>query len=170
MNPKKELKKRINPMMYEFNAHEIFEMAEQIERNGAAFYKSASKATDEASAKDFLLSLYEMELEHEKTFARLKAELTDKEKTPTVFDPAGESAQYLNALAGTRVFFEKEIDISSIKEVLKSALTAEKDSIVFYLGMKDMVSGKHGKDKIDQIIREEMDHIKLLGHRLIGRQ
>ena len=157
-------------MMYGFNAHEIFEMAEQIERNGAAFYKSASEATDEASAEDFLSSLSEMEREHEKTFARLKSELSDKDKASTIFDPEGEAAQYLSALAGAKVFFEKEIDTSSMKEVLKSALTAEKDSIVFYLGMKEMVSEKHGKDRIDQIIREEMGHIKLLGHRLIGRQ
>jgi rubrerythrin len=60
--------------------------------------------------------------------------------------------------------------LSSLKEVLKAALTAEKDSIVFYLGMKEIVPEKQGKDKIDQIIKEEMSHIKMLGHRLIVQQ
>ena len=31
-------------MMYDFNADDIFEMAEQLERNGAAFYRNAAKA------------------------------------------------------------------------------------------------------------------------------
>ena len=72
----------------------------------------------------------------------------------------------LQALADTRVFFEKEMDLSSIRTILKEALTAEKDSIVFYLGMKDMVPEKLGKDKIDWIIKEEMAHICLLSNKL----
>ena len=107
-----------------------------------------------------------MEDEHEKTFAALRSELKDEDKQGTVFDPEGESALYLRALADTRVFFKKEIDTSSLKEILKAALTAEKDSIVFYLGMKDLVPEKLGKDKIDNIIREEMGHIKLIGGKL----
>jgi len=157
-------------MSYEFNAYEVFEMAEQIERNGAEFYKSASDGVADDSEKQFLLGLSEMEKQHEKTFAQLKTELTEEEKASTVFDPEEETAQYLRALAETRVFFEKEIDISSMKEILKAALMAEKDSIVFYLGMKEMVSEKRGKDTIDKIIKEEMGHIKLLGNSLVRQQ
>ena len=157
-------------MGYDFNANEIFDMAEQIERNGAAFYQSASDQATETSVKDFLFGLAEMELQHEKTFAQLKKELSANETASTVFDPEEEAGQYLRALADTRVFFEKEIDLTSLKEVLKSALVAEKDSIVFYLGMKELVPDKHGKDKIDQIIKEEMGHIKLLGHRLAAQR
>jgi rubrerythrin len=67
-----------------------------------------------------------------------------------------------------RVFFEKEkpTDSSSMKEILKEAIIAEKDSIVFYLGMKEFVPEKLGKDKIEQIIKEEMGHIKLLSNHL----
>ena len=43
--------------------------------------------------------------------------------------------------AGGKVsLFEKEIDVSSMQAILKSAITAEKDSIVFYLGMKEAVA------------------------------
>ena len=44
--------------------------------------------------------------------------------------------------------------------------TAENDSIVFYLGMKDLVPEKAGKAKLDAIIREEMGHIRLLSKEL----
>jgi len=57
----------------------------------------------------------------------------------TAFDPEGEAALYIRSLADTRVFFEKKIDTSSMEEILKEAILAEKDSIVFYLGMKEMV-------------------------------
>lgn len=153
-------------MSYDFNADDIFEMAEQMERNGGAFYRKAADAATEAQHKELLQKLAAMEDEHEKTFAAMRAELTAGEKASTVFDPNGESALYLRALADTRVFFEKEIDITSMKDILKAALTAEKDSIVFYLGMKEMVPEKLGKSRLDNIVKEEMEHIKLIGREL----
>ena len=61
----------------------------------------------------------------------------------------------------------KDIDISNFKEILKSAITAEKDSIVFYIGIKDVVPSHLGKDKLDDIIKEEMSHIRLLSKKLL---
>jgi len=155
-------------MSYPFSADEIFEVAEQLERNGAKFYRDASAKVSDADAKGLLNQLAAMEDDHLKTFQDMKAELGDKLKTSTVFDPEGESAAYLRSLADTRVFYKKEIDLSSMKEILKSAITAEKDSIVFYLGMKDVVPEKIGKDKMDNIIKEEMGHIRLLSKQLIA--
>lgn len=155
-------------MSYDFTADDIFEMAVQMERNGAKFYRTAAENVSEASGKELLLGLAAMEDEHEKTFAQLRADLTSKEKSTTVFDPEGESTLYLRALADTRVFFEKEIDVTSMEDILKSAITAEKDSIVFYLGMKDLVPDKFGKGRLDDIINEEMGHIRILSKELIA--
>jgi rubrerythrin len=155
-------------MSYEFSADDIFEMAEQLERNGAKFYRTAAEKVADTSAKELLIGLAVMEDEHEKTFASLRADLSEKEKAATVFDPEGESTLYLRALADTRVFFEKEIDISSMKDILKAAIEAEKDAIVFYLGMKDLVPDKLGKDKLEIIIKEEMGHIRILSKELIA--
>jgi rubrerythrin len=47
-------------------------------------------------------------------------------------------------------------------EILKSAIEAEKDSIVFYLGMKEGVPEKLGKGRLEAIIKEEMGHIRVL--------
>jgi rubrerythrin len=153
-------------MSYDFNANEIFEMAEQMERNGAAFYRKAAEAAANDRNREMLLKLADMEDEHEKTFKALRSELNSSEKESTVFDPQGESALYLRALVDTRVFFKKEIDVTSMKEIFKEALTAEKDSIVFYLGMKNMVPEKLGKTRLDDIIKEEMEHIKIIGKEL----
>lgn len=152
--------------MYDFTADDVFEMAEQLERNGAKFYQEAAQHTDNPDYKKLLQTLSDMEIEHEKIFVKLRSELSGNEKESTVFDPQNESVLYLRALADTKVFFEKEIDFSSMKSVLKAAILAEKDSIVFYLGMKEMVPEKFGKDKLDKIIKEEMGHIKILGNEL----
>lgn len=155
-------------MGYDFNADEIFEMAEQIERNGASFYRKSAELIVDPAAKKLLLDIAAMEDEHEKTFADLRAGLSEKEKVTTVFDPEGEISLYLRALADIRIFFEKKIDTSSIKDILKEAILAEKDSIVFYLGMKEMVPENLGKTKIDAIIKEEMTHIKLFSKALVA--
>ncbi|MCG8684462.1 MAG: ferritin family protein [Desulfobacterales bacterium] len=151
----------------EFNANDIFEIAKQIEINGAKFYREAANRVDEDAHKQFLLSLAEMEDSHEQTFADMQKELGTAETAVTTFDPEDENALYLKALADTRVFFEKDQPESSMKGILTSAIAAEKDSIAFYLGMKELVSQKAGKAKLDDIIKEEMSHIKLLAAKLV---
>ena len=157
-------------MSYDFNADDVFEMAEQMERNGGKFYRTAADNTNDTENKEFLLSLAEMEDQHEKTFKAMRGELTGQEKTSTVFDPEGEAALYLRALADTRVFFEKEIDVTTMRNILKSAIEAEKDSIVFYLGMKEAVPESFGKGRLDYIIKEEMGHIKMLSKKLVAHK
>jgi rubrerythrin len=154
-------------MMYDFSAKDVFLMAQQMEKNGAEFYKTAAHNAQNADTQKLLLDLASMEEGHEKTFVAMRGELTEQESTSTVFDPEGEAILYLKALADSRVFFEKEIDVSSQEQVYKAALGAEKDSIVFYLGMKDMIPEKGGKARIDAIIKEEMGHIETLSRALI---
>ena len=157
-------------MSYDFNANEILKMAEQIERNGYKFYTTAAENVTDSGSKEFLLKLADMESQHEAYFTSIRSELSDQEKETTVFDPDGEVDLYLRALADTRIFFEKKIDVSSMEEILKAAITAEKDSIVFYLGMKSTIPKRLGREKVDEIIEEEMRHITLLSQRLLALQ
>jgi rubrerythrin len=157
-------------MMYDFNADDIFEIAGQMERNGAQFYRTAAAAAKDNKARDFLLSLAVMEDEHEKIFARMRSQLTASEKATTTFDPQGEAADYLKALADARVFFEKKIDTASMEAILKDAITAEKDSIVFYLGMREAVPENLGRNRLDEVIKEEMGHIRLLSKELVSQK
>ncbi|MHC4213324.1 MAG: ferritin family protein [Planctomycetota bacterium] len=159
-------------MAITFNADEIFEMAEQIERNGIKFYRRAAEIISDKDNKDLLLRLAEMEVEHEKTFAQMREELTGKENESIAFDPDNQAALYLQAVANGHVF-DMKTDPSallsgqeSFHDILKMAIGAEKDSIAFYMGLKDSVPAPAGKDKVDKIIREEMNHIVLLSGKL----
>lgn len=154
-----------------FSADEIFEMAEQIERNGAKFYCRAAEGDFEEDCKQKLLELAEMEIEHEKTFAAMRTQLSGKETGPTVFDPYGEAALYLQAMANGYVFDvnadpSENLAGKSVEEILKTAIGLEKDSIVFYLGLRDLVSESLGKERVEAIIAEEMSHITLLSDEL----
>ena len=154
-------------MSHVFSADEIFEMAEQIEKTGAKFYRDSAKAVDDDIEKNFLHQLARMEDDHLKTFSEMRKQLSGKEQEAPTFDPNHEAGMYLKSLADTKVFFEKDMDKSSLEGIYKTALLAEKDSIAFYTGMKEFVPEYFGKDKLDAIIREEMQHIKSLNEKLL---
>lgn len=156
-----------------FNSDEIFEIAGQIERNGAAFYRKSAEQASNSSINQLLLQLASDEDKHEKIFASMRSALTDKEKEPTIFDSGNEDVLYLRAFADGHIFNLKANPSDfldgrkSVYEILKKAIEIEKDSVLFYLGMKDMVPERFGKDKIDNIIKEEMKHIALLSQRMM---
>lgn len=153
-------------MTNEFNADDILEMAVKIEQNGAVFYRDAAGQVEDKKNKDFLLELARMEDDHGVIFSNLKKELTAREKMTTTFDPTDENILYLNAFADSKVFFKKEKPDNNFKTILHCAIQTEKDSIVFYLGIKELVPEKYGRSKIDTIIKEEMGHIRLLAGKL----
>ena len=146
-------------------AVEAVELARRLEERAARFYREASRvALDEASARTFK-ELAEMEAQHEQVFAVLRGEL-----------PVGPSAEEfrreLQILSHTLLEgltqdladrFDSKRDPQSI---LREAMEFEKDTIVFCVALKDMIVAPAGKAKIDQIIREELGHLLLLGSSL----
>lgn len=153
-------------MPNDFNANDIFEMAIRTEQNGAIFYRNAADRVEGARNKKFLLELAKMEDEHETIFRKMKKDLTEEESFSTTFDPENENMQYLKAMADSRVFFNKPQPKNNLKNILSAAIQTEKDAIVFYLGMKELVPEKSGRSRLDDIIKEEMSHIRLLADKL----
>jgi len=153
-----------------FNADEVFEMAEQIERNGGKFYRTAAEKFP-AVSKVFL-NLAAMEDEHLRTFENMRTELSGTEVEQQVFDPDGQAQMYLRVMAGGHVFdlktdlAEQLAGINTPEDVLKMAIGVERDSIVFYVGLKEAVSQRAGKDKVEDIIKEEMSHVVTLNQKL----
>jgi len=159
-------------MGFEFNADEVLEMAEQIERNGARFYRKAAELTKNEEVKQLLLDLAAWEEGHRRVFASMREDLNIPKQQPTTFDPEHETSLYLRAMADGNVFdvradpAELLTDQQTKGEILELAIGQEKNSIVFYLGLKEMVPETLGKEKIDQIIKEEMGHIGLLSREI----
>ena len=156
-----------------FSAGEIFEIASQIERNGAKFYRKAADAAGDSDNKRKLLDLAAMEDDHLATFTAMMEELSDQERTEPVYDPDNQAVLYLRALADARVFrakadpCEKLTGKESLEEILRIAIELEEDSITFYVGMREVVPERLGKDKIAHIIKEEMNHVVTLSKELV---
>ncbi|MHC4426777.1 MAG: ferritin family protein [Planctomycetota bacterium] len=159
-------------MSIRFSADEILEMAEQIERNGAKFYRLAAKIVKDPDGREVLLELAAMEDRHEEIFASMRAALRGRENEAAVFDPDGEAALHLGAMADAHVFDPKadpseELDAQiSSRDIMHKAIGREKDAIVFFVGLKDFVCVGADKDKVEAIITEEMSHITLLSSQL----
>jgi rubrerythrin len=79
---------------------------------------------------------------------------------------------YLRVMADGHVFnvkadpTEKLSGQQTIQDVLKTAIGLEKDSIAFYVGLKECVPRKTGKEKVEVIIKEEMGHIAILNQKM----
>lgn len=151
-----------------FDVCEIFEIAEQIERNGAKFYRSAAKIFNNDVICDTLLKLADWETEHERIFAVMREHISGLEKTSespsrerVVADP--------KAMAGLAVFGLRPdpcgelTGAESRADILNRALKNEKESIAFYEGLKTFAADDVSKNNIDDIIAEEMRHIAILG-------
>ena len=159
-------------MSIEFNADEILEMAEHIERNGARFYRKAAELVEEAAIRKLLEDLAAWEDGHERAFVTMRADLAAHESEPQVFDPEHEISMYLRAMADGHVF-DARVDPTdtltgreSAEDILRMAIGQEKDSIVFYTGLKEMISQTAGKERIEAIIKEEMGHIGFLNREI----
>lgn len=155
-----------------FNADEILEMAEQIERNAGRFYREAAAKTSDQQMKSMFLSLAAMEDGHLRTFQEMRKGLSDQEKGGTTFDPDNEAVLYLQALADSKGFegmispTRKLTGKESPRELLEIAIAAEKNSVLYYVGLKDLVPTEASRDRVEAIIREEMQHLADLRRQL----
>jgi rubrerythrin len=151
-----------------FNANEIFEMAEEIERNGAKFYRQAAENAADKETKQMLLDMAVMEDGHLRTFEEMRKQLSGQEKGWAVFDPDNQSVLYLQAMADARGYEGKITPTKELtgnettKEIIEIALNSENESTVFYLSLKALVPVKAGRDKVEAIIIEELSHITTL--------
>jgi rubrerythrin len=152
-----------------YSAGELLEIAQQMERNGCAFYERAAEMA-EGKTVGLLRQLADMERVHERTFATMATELSD-EGASAAYDPNGEAAQYVRAVAGGRVFDLKANPVEwlgdgrTLSEILRKAIGLERDTIIYYLGVRDVLTGE-ARDRMDDVIGEEKSHVVLLTEQL----
>jgi rubrerythrin len=149
-------------------------MAEEIERNGAKFYRQAAAGTKDASTKKFLTDMAVMEDGHLDIFQKMRQQLTDSDKVPVTYDPENQAALYLQSMADARGYEGKispSIELTgkeSLEDVLSIAINAERNSVVFYVGLKTLVKSDTSKAQVDKIIGEERAHIATLQKKLVS--
>lgn len=147
-----------------FAGSEIVELGIQIEINGRDFYNTLAGKSKNQKAADVFKYLTAEEEKHIKVFQDI---LSKTEK----YEPSGLGADeyfaYMNALASEYVFTRKDKG-TEIAKTIKSDLEAvnmgigfEKDSIIFYEGMKKTVP-QYDIKIIDELIKQEQGHLRQL--------
>jgi len=155
-------------MAVNYTVAETFEIAVQIERNGAQYYRTASSITKSKTITDILLKLAKMEDDHAKVFSEMLEKHKNSMEDAAVFDPDNEAFYYMKGIAwnagweGRAVLKISLSGSEAPQEIIKTALQAEQTSINFYLGIKELLKSQADKEKVEQIIKEEMSHIVYL--------
>ena len=151
-------------MSISFSGSELINIAIGIERRGIAFYESMVRSTKNAVACDVFQYLADMERHHVRIFQDMLGE-ADKYQLPETY--AGEYTAYLQALVDSAVFTDDMVTsematrVGSDIEAMKLAINAEKDSILFYYEMKDIMP-KRAQLTVNKIIAEEKAHLRQL--------
>ena len=151
-------------MSISFSGSELLTIAIGIERRGIAFYDIMTRSTKNAIAREVFKYLGDMEREHIRTFQGMLAEA---DKYQFLETPAGEYTTYLQALVDSAVFTndlvtsEMATKVSSDIEAMELAIGAEKDSILFYYEMKDIMP-QRAQPTVNKIIAEEKSHLRQL--------
>lgn len=148
-------------------AEDVFTMAVRIEENGHAFYAGAAEKAKDPETKKLFEELAIMEANHIVAFKSIRSSLPDHALSPDVWDPEGLAESYLQASADTHIFTIETAEsrlnsVNSSQEALDMAIQFEKDSVAFFLGMKEILPDQKGKSQIDQLIRAEMEHVRML--------
>ena len=148
-------------------ADDVFAMAVRIEENGHAFYAGAASKADDKRIKDLFARLADMEAGHIAIFRKLRSGLAESFPADAVWDPEGLAESYLQATADTHIFTRESADarLKQVKDpmdVFDMALQFEKDSVAFFIGMKEILPDAGGRSEVDSLIRAEMEHIRML--------
>ncbi len=153
--------------MEKFSISEVIEQAVQTERLGYQFYTGmAERFKGDQGLGPLFTTLAEKEQKHEKTFSELKEVVGDRE-----VEGWEEVSQYMRAISESEFFLGKNKALPSMEgiktvgDAVKFAIGFEKETLLYFLGIRDAVKEK---DVVDEIINEEKSHIRWLAAFKVG--
>jgi rubrerythrin len=147
-----------------FSGSELLEIAMGIERNGMAFYQALADKTGNRDVKDTYNYLAGEEKKHLDTFKGMSDSLGQVKPPETYTD---EYMLYLKSLVDSVVFSDvteakqKADKISDEIEALDIGIQAEKDSILFYTELQNLVRERDSKVVL-HVLDEEKNHLRQL--------
>jgi rubrerythrin len=147
-----------------FSGRELVNVGIGIEKNGAAFYDTLAECAQQAAVKTVYRQLANKEKEHVAAFEKMLGSVGDYQPPETFTD---EYEAYMKALVDSLVFTDEKQACDLARkmrgdaEAIQTALIAEKDSILFYLEMRDLVRASE-RHVVDHLIAEEKAHVREL--------
>jgi rubrerythrin len=151
-----------------FNIFEILEIAEQIERNGAKFYLKTADLFRDPELRDLYIRLASWRAKHMKIWARMRKRFSDKTGEFGTFDPDNYVLSNPEVMAGLAMFGTDTgsgmwlTGRESKQDIIRDAIRRTNDVIIFYRGLKDFARDQASEQTIEDIIKEERRHIRML--------
>jgi rubrerythrin len=148
-----------------FTAAEALEMAMEIEKNGEVFYSAAAEKSDDVEVKTLFEDLAAQEQIHYTVFQKM---LGGVGASPAL--PAEEYDQYqayMQAALNNALFTGEDKALALAEKAtgketaLRAALGFEKDTMLFFYDLREMV-GEADKEAISRVIGEERKHVRRL--------
>lgn len=147
-----------------FSVPQALEMAVKIEEHGEAFYRAAAARSSDQDVQELFQELADQERSHRDVFEGMVGEqVTSK----TASSDVGDYASFLAVALDHAVFEGPEKALRMAEQaddrssVLRAAMGFEKDTLLFYYDLREMVA-ERDRDTISDIIRQEKQHLRQL--------
>lgn len=148
-----------------FQATDVIEMALEIEKSGEVFYRAVAQKVKSPQVQALFEDLAEQEVQHYAAFEKLSQ--TEWDRPLMTRDAWDQYLMYLQATVQS-TFFEGQDkalalaeQMSDEKEAIRMAMGFEKETLLFFYDLRDMVS-EADKKVIQRIVDEEKSHLRRL--------
>jgi rubrerythrin len=146
-------------------AADAVELAMGIEDSGEAFYRAVAKKAQTLPVRVLFEDLADQEVRHRAAFKKMGQELGDA----LLMDQEEweQYQEYLQATVQSALFEGPEKALAAAetvndeKEAIRMAMAFEKETILFFYNVRDVVTGGK-KEVIDRIIDQEKAHVRRL--------
>lgn len=139
----------------------------QVESEGAAFYKSLAKNTDNEKIRKLAETMARVEKQHQVRFEKLVNNLEKRSQKMRTGKLTSDIRKYVLALIDHRIFLTPEqaeiaaSNLADADEAVDMAIRFEKENILLLLECRDIVGGAE-KKLLETIIGQEKAHIRSL--------
>ncbi len=152
-------------MKYGYLADEVFEIAEDIEREGQLFYKRAAERAQTERCRALFLELATAEEDHIKSLRSIRRKMIDDRVDELRHNDDPAVKLYLRHVARGAIYgrpgdLDAALDACSDENsVLEMAINKELDTILYLNEMKNLVQTEEALKALDCIIEEERRHV-----------
>jgi rubrerythrin len=141
------------------NAADVLAAAVEIEHRGITFYKEQADRASNKEVKEFFSFLAGEEGKHEKIFTAMLKRIGGLDLP--VNSSTQEYLDYVSASLDSHMLFIKDQSVIDSTNPYLLALRLEKDTIVYFLAMSDLVPIAE-RQQVQHCITEELRHIALI--------
>lgn len=144
-----------------FYLSEIVKFAIEKEQESIDLYNLLATQVNDDKVKDIFQKLVQEETKHKAYYSDMLSGIK-QEQSPGVKEDA-EYQAYMEALitSSRTVPTPSSADMQNVSKVLDYAIAREKDSVLFYSGLKNFIPAS-AHDHIDIIIHEEERHAAII--------